>query len=151
MRRVKAPADGLRSTPSICGGRDVLMFPEAHAVHIATGSPTAYCLVTGRERVTLMFEGLHLPSWIADPLRTRYAQYLAAWERQASRSWPRYGIGHCDFRGGSSYVTVKREDAAMWIHTCRAATLEAFSPQRRESWLREALSTLSHGDTRDPP
>ena len=83
MRRIAPPRDGLRSTPSSCGGRDAVMFPEADAAYRTHGAPTTYCLVSGIERVTLCFEQFHLPYWLSDSLRTRHWQYLDTWARQA--------------------------------------------------------------------
>ena len=89
-----------------------------------------------------MFEDFHVPGYVADALQARHAAYLAAWRRRAPRSWPRNGVGHCDFRG-FCMVTVKREDADTWVRVLRAAAAECIAPREYEDWARRALATLS--------
>ena len=74
--------DALRSTPPSCLGRDAVMFPEAEAARTAQGCPTRYCLAVFRARVTIVLEDFHLPHFVADALRARYAAYVDAWERE---------------------------------------------------------------------
>jgi hypothetical protein len=144
MLRVRAAADGLRSTPSGLRGRDAAIFPEAAAAHARWGCPSSYYLAVGPARVILIHDEFHLPQWLGDALRARYAAYLDTWQREGPRSWPRHGVARSAFRGTCS-VTIRREDAREWIGVLRDAALWCFNPMEREQWLRKLLATLSPG------